>query len=147
LCLSSLTGVPQRHGYLCRAAAGRRFIEFAGLYNATLTARNELSVDDASRQQPGGAIMRQPNAPIIDQDNVLDVFADGVAAVTQFGAVTHLLFTARRQDTYEGRIERVIQLRLIVPTEQVRRIGRIVMSGRRPEVQRTEGDEKAEAIH
>jgi hypothetical protein len=84
--------------------------------------------------------MRQPNEPIIDPGNVLEVFADGVAAVTQFGAVTHLLFTARRQDTHEGRTERVLQLRLIVPTEQVARIGRVVMDGRL-EIHRTKEDE------
>jgi hypothetical protein len=40
--------------------------------------------------------MTRPNEPIVDPGNVLEVFADDVAAVTPFGAVTHLLFTLRR---------------------------------------------------
>jgi hypothetical protein len=91
--------------------------------------------------------MRQPNEPIVDPGNVLEVFADGVAAVTQLGAVTHLLFTLRRLDPYSNTTEQVLQLRLIIPTEQVQRIGRIVMEGRLeiPQQQRDQEGEESEA--
>jgi hypothetical protein len=36
------------------------------------------------------------NEPIVDPGNVLEVFANDIAAVTQFDAVTRLLFTLRR---------------------------------------------------
>jgi hypothetical protein len=92
--------------------------------------------------------MNQPNEPIVDPGNVLEVFADDVAAVTQFGAVTHLLFTLRRQDPYSGTNEWVLQLRLIIPTEQVKRIGRVVMDGRleiQPQRQSLDEGEESEA--
>jgi hypothetical protein len=40
--------------------------------------------------------MTRPNEPIVDPGNVLEVFANDIAAVTQFDAVTRLLFTLRR---------------------------------------------------
>ena len=83
--------------------------------------------------------MRHPIEPL-EFGNPVEVFADDVAAVTRLGSVTHLLFTARIQDTYEGKIHRYVQLRLIVPTERVREIGRIITSGRF-ELQRTTGEE------
>jgi hypothetical protein len=92
--------------------------------------------------------MTRPNEPIVDPGNVLEVFTDDVAAVTPFGAVTHLLFTLRRQDPYSGTNERVLQLRLIIPTEQVKRIGRVVMDGRleiQPRRQSLDEDEKSDA--
>jgi hypothetical protein len=76
--------------------------------------------------------------------NPAEVFADDLAAVTQLGSVTHLLFSARQPDPYDRRIHRVLQLRLIVPTEQIKRIGLIIARGQL-EMQQT-GDTEADAV-
>jgi hypothetical protein len=76
----------------------------------------------------------------LEGGNPVEIFADDVAAVTQLGSVTHVLFTARQQATYDGKIYRAVQLRLVVPTEELQRIGRIVTSGRL-ELQQTGDDE------
>ena len=60
------------------------------------------SATDAERQDfalitcATGSPKHGGNEPTVDPGNVLEVFANDIAAVTQFGAVTHLLFTLRR---------------------------------------------------
>ena len=46
------------------------------------------------------------------------------------GAVTHLVFTARQADPDGSHIDRIVQARLIVPSDQLQEIGRAVLSGR-----------------
>ena len=87
--------------------------------------------------------MRRQLEPL-DSGNPVDVFADDLAAVTQLGSVTQLQFTARQQDTYDGKIHRTPQLRLIIPTDQLQRIGLIVTRGRL-EIQQT-GDTEDEPV-
>jgi hypothetical protein len=71
----------------------------------------------------------KPSHEAVVDSNCHEVFADGVAMVTPLGPVTHVLFTARQRSTYENRIDRVVQLRLILPTEHIQAIGRAILSG------------------
>lgn len=78
----------------------------------------------------------QKRAPvIIDQGTVPPVFVDGLAAIWKVGAVSHLLFTALQpapdSDAWaEPPAARVVQARLVVPTDQLKVIGRALLDGR-----------------
>jgi hypothetical protein len=64
------------------------------------------------------------------EGNPYVVFADGLAAVIPLGSVTHLLFTAREAQLHEGgKVVRMTQVRMIVPTECLQEIGRTIMRG------------------
>jgi hypothetical protein len=67
-------------------------------------------------------------APIIEQWTSAPLFVDELSAMTTVGAVTHLVFTARQADT-DGRMQRLVQARLIVPTDQLKAIGRAILAG------------------
>ncbi len=70
---------------------------------------------------------RRSIAPIVELAAPLPIFVDGLGAMTVVGAVTHLVFTALQQ--VDGRMSRVVQARLIVPTDQLQAIGRAILAG------------------
>jgi hypothetical protein len=57
------------------------------------------------------------------------IFVDGLCTVTAMGGVSHLTFTARQVNIYDAKIERHIQVRLIVPSDQLQTIGRAILAG------------------
>ena len=68
---------------------------------------------------------RRTAEPIADPWQTSPTFVDGLAAMETIGSVTHLVFTARQTGAYEGaQRERVVQARLIVPTDQLPMIAR-----------------------
>jgi hypothetical protein len=67
---------------------------------------------------------------LVETGNLHEAFVDDIAAVTPLGPVSHLLFTARQQSPSEGYVERVAQVRLIVPTEKLQAIGRAILSAK-----------------
>jgi len=69
--------------------------------------------------------------PIVESRAITPIFADGLSSILQVGTVTHLTFTAREAD-FAGSvtIERVVQVRLIVPTDQLKAIGNMMLAGR-----------------
>ena len=46
------------------------------------------------------------------------------------GAVAHLIFTLRSPRVPDGCMERAVQVRLVVPTDQVAPIGKLLLAGR-----------------
>jgi hypothetical protein len=76
---------------------------------------------------------RKSNAipPLAEYVSVSPIYVDGLGAMKTIGAVTHLIFTTLQSDHCNGdRVERVIQARLIVPTDQLKEIGRMLLAGR-----------------
>ena len=57
--------------------------------------------------------MKPPIEPL-ENGNPVEVFADDLAAVTQLGSITHLIFTARQQATYDGKIYRFVQAYIVL---------------------------------
>jgi hypothetical protein len=75
--------------------------------------------------------------------HVLDsIFVDEISAILPVGAVTHLVFAARRPEMPSGKMESVVQARLIVPADRVQSIGRALLAGALP----TAHDEAGDAI-
>jgi hypothetical protein len=74
----------------------------------------------------------EPAPPIHEPCPVSSVWVDGLSVIQTVGAVTHLIFTEQRPEVQgdEPKIERVVQARLIVPTEQLQAIGRALLSGK-----------------
>ena len=66
--------------------------------------------------------------PLIEPTPLPPVFADELAAVLPVGAVTHLLFIAKQPDGQE--VERVLQVRLVVPTDQIALMCQRLASGK-----------------
>jgi hypothetical protein len=71
-----------------------------------------------ARAEPITELTCNPSTPV-----------DGLSAVVPLGTSTHLIFTVRQPDI-DGRIVRIVQARLVVPTEQLQAIGRVMLSGR-----------------
>jgi hypothetical protein len=71
---------------------------------------------------------------------------DALSAVVPLGAVTHLIFTMREPDT-DGHIYRVVQAKLVVPTEQLQLIGRNILSGRLDLQETPDDDSEPVALH
>jgi hypothetical protein len=70
-------------------------------------------------------------APVTEPCPVASIFVDELSNIVSIGAVTHLIFTTRQASVYEGsNMERVVQARLIVPSNQLQKIGRSILSGR-----------------
>lgn len=69
--------------------------------------------------------------PISEPSVTVPIFVDGLSAIETIGAVTHLIFTARQKSACEGaRMERVVQARLIIPTDQLDIVGKLLLAGR-----------------
>ena len=85
---------------------------------------------------------------ITNSTSAYPIFVDGLSAVTPVGTVTHLLFTTRQTSTYEkGVIERVVQARLVVPTDLLETIARIMLAGKL-DIEADEADrEEVVAVH
>jgi hypothetical protein len=73
------------------------------------------------------------NLPIAEY-SVSPTFVDGLAVIETIGAVTHLSFTMKQRDPCNNKMERAIQARLIVPTDQLAVIGRLLLDGRIPPI-------------
>lgn len=75
---------------------------------------------------------RQSDAspPISEYSVAPPNFVDGLSAIQTIGSVTHLLFTTLQRDADSGRMERTVQVRLVVPNDQVAAIGRLLVAGR-----------------
>ncbi len=70
--------------------------------------------------------------PICEPCPIPSTFVDGLSAMRTIGAVTHLIFTARQVEASSepgGSIDRIVQARLIVPTDQLQAIGKALLSG------------------
>jgi hypothetical protein len=50
--------------------------------------------------------------------------------VTTVGPVTYLNFTAGEPNSMDGRMERIVQARLVVPNDQFQAMGRALLAGR-----------------
>jgi hypothetical protein len=82
------------------------------------------------RPQLGGAVMSTKHLEeIIERVAIASTPADALSAIIPIGAVTHLLFTQQEPET-DGSIYRVLQVRLVVPTDQLQAIGRLLLAGR-----------------
>jgi hypothetical protein len=73
--------------------------------------------------------MAQSKAPLVEISIAAPIFADELSAVVPDGTMTHLIFSARQPRT-DGVMERVVQYRLVVPTDRLQLIGRTMLSGR-----------------
>lgn len=85
----------------------------------------------------------QRKEEIIERIAIASMSVDALSAVVPLGAVTHLLFTQREPET-DGSIYRILQARLVVPTDQLQAIGRALLTGR--VVERTTNDHGEEAV-
>ena len=60
----------------------------------------------------------------------LPIVVDELSGIVAVGAVTHLIFTLRSPGVYDGRMVRAVQVRLVVPTDRVAAIGKLLLAGR-----------------
>jgi hypothetical protein len=83
---------------------------------------------------------------ILDRFCITTTPVDALSAVVPLGTVTHLIFTMREPDT-DGSINRIVQARLAVPTEQLQSIGRTILSGRLDLQETPDDDSEPVALH
>ena len=69
--------------------------------------------------------------PIHDPYSIGPTFVDGLSVIEAVGPVTHLVFTSRQTPVWQGsKPERIVQCRLVVPTDQLITIARQLLAGR-----------------
>lgn len=68
-------------------------------------------------------------APLYEPACVSLVFVDELSVITTLGSITHLIFSAQRRSIDDGRAERVVEARLIIPTDRLQAIGRALLAG------------------
>jgi hypothetical protein len=83
---------------------------------------------------------------ITERGAITSTPVDELSAVIPLGAVTHLLFTQREPETC-GTIYRILQARLVVPTDQLQAIGRVLLTGRLDIERTTEETGEPVAVH
>ncbi len=70
--------------------------------------------------------MKEP----IARGNDIEFFADGVTAVMPLGEITHVIFHHRQPQTEEnGKVYRMVQARMIVPTAALAQMARCLLAG------------------
>lgn len=70
----------------------------------------------------------QKRLPLYEPFSISTAFVDEIAGVIPSGSVTHLVF-ASSQPNANGEMERLVQARLIVPTERLQAIGKAILQG------------------
>ena len=79
--------------------------------------------------------------PIAEGNNV-EFFADGVTAVMPLGESTHVIFHHRQPQTDEGgKVYRMTQARMIVPTAALAQMARCLLAGEVVPQTNWDGDE------
>jgi hypothetical protein len=73
-------------------------------------------------------------------------FADELIGIVPAGAVTHLIFACLHFNAEYGGTYREVQARLVVPTDQVQKIGKALLSGRLDLPAPRDGDEGGEPV-
>jgi hypothetical protein len=81
--------------------------------------------------------------PISEPFGVPSIFIDGLSEMSTIGAVTYLIFTARQKSPIGGQVERIVQARMIVPTDNLQVIGRALLAG---EVAEAPTDENGDTV-
>jgi hypothetical protein len=77
--------------------------------------------------------------PIIETSCATPVYVDELSIVKTVGAVTHLVFSSRQPVSHEpNRFERIVQQRMIVPTDQLNTMARALLA--REAAVRIDGD-------
>jgi hypothetical protein len=66
--------------------------------------------------------------PLVEPYTTSTAFVEEVSAIVTLGSTTHLTFAARQVES-DGNVVRMIQARLIVPTDQLQTIGRAILAG------------------
>jgi hypothetical protein len=66
--------------------------------------------------------------PLVEPYTASTAFVEEVSAIVTLGSTTHLTFVARQAEV-DGSVVRVIQVRLIVPTDQLKAIGTAILTG------------------
>jgi hypothetical protein len=74
---------------------------------------------------------QKDDEPISDLSANCTIPVDELSAIFHVGALTHLVFTLRQPNATRGiGVERIVQARLLVPTDQLQKIGRLLRAGR-----------------
>jgi hypothetical protein len=66
--------------------------------------------------------------PLVEPYTAATAFVEEVSAIATLGSTTHLTFASRQVET-DGSVVRLVQVRLIVPTEQLQMIGKAILAG------------------
>jgi hypothetical protein len=74
-------------------------------------------------------------------------YVDTISAIIPLGAVTHLLFAAHQPSAAGECVEHILQTRVIVPTDQLKVIGRAILAGRLEAVPATDAEGNPIAVH
>jgi hypothetical protein len=76
--------------------------------------------------------MSERSSMLIEPTPIMPTYVEELAAVVPLGSVTHLIFAHREPDyCSDGAISRVVQARLIVPTDQLVTIAK-ALTGPKP---------------
>jgi hypothetical protein len=70
----------------------------------------------------------QQQPPLVDYYTTATVFVEEVSAIVTLGCTTHLTFSSRQVET-EGSVVRMVQVRLIVPNDQLKAMGTAILAG------------------
>ena len=66
--------------------------------------------------------------PLVEPYTAATAFVEEVSAIATLGSTTHLTFASRQVET-DGSVVRLVQVRLIVPNDQLQAIGRAILAG------------------
>lgn len=66
-----------------------------------------------------------------DRSAIGQLAADEIAGITEFGTLSEVIFAMRSHDVGSGP-ERLVVVRLIVPTDQLVTMGRVLIGGPKP---------------
>lgn len=85
--------------------------------------------------------------PVVEMGLATPLFVDELSMVKQTGAITHLVFSVRQPEiggADRGKFIRAVQMRLIVPTDQLNTMARAMLA--REAAVRVHGDEYGEPV-
>jgi hypothetical protein len=91
--------------------------------------------------------MMNRSEPVLEAWAVQPSYVDSLAAIIPLGPVTHLLFAVRQPSSSAEIIERTLQVRLIVPTDQLKAIGLAILAGRMDIVPATDANGEPVTAH
>ena len=70
----------------------------------------------------------QRQLPLYEPFSIPAAFVEEVSAIATFGSITHLIFASRQAES-DGGVARIVQARLIVPTDRLQAIAKAMLAG------------------
>jgi hypothetical protein len=72
---------------------------------------------------------QKPREPVLEGSYCSPVYVDDLAEIHKIGPMTHLIFATRQREVGEGRVTRMVQLRLVIPTLEIQAMAHAMLRG------------------